>query len=333
VSDSERPTTPVLAEESEADGAEAEQAPLFQRIDEAVEKEPSPLRRHAFPLVGICLLVFLAIVTSMDWRSWISEAVLPPEFALNRTEFRGLDDQRVAVDLHLDVTNPNTFGAQILSYTIAFSVDGVSLVNDRIDRVVDFRGGATDDLLIPVRVRWRELADRIAHHAARGDLPEHLPFTASGTAQVAIPGGSLSVPFNYTGDFPVVVPPAIAPCDVGIAQTSVTAVRLEVDVCVTNPNARPIGLKDVRYELRVNDRTLVEAQLGEDLKLGPREQGRVSIVGAMSVEDAGRRLVAAVLGVRTEADVRVIGAGEYESGIGTVPLHFDSSETMRPGAR
>ncbi|GEM_PF-1888561 len=310
-----------------------QETPRFQRIEETVEKEPSPLRRHALPLAGMTILVVLAIVTSLDWRSWISEAVQPPETALNRTEFRALDEERVAVDLYLDVTNPNSFGVQILSYNIALDVDGVSLVNDRIDRVVDYRGGATDDLLIPMKVRWRELAARVEHHAAQGDLPESLPFRAKGTAQVAIPGGSLSVPFDYEGDFPVVVPPVIVPCDIGIAQTSVTGVRLEVDVCVSNPNARPIALREVRYEVRVNDRTMVDAQLGRNLDLGPREAGRVPVVGSMTVEAAGRRLVAAVLGVRTDAHVRVIGAGEYESGIGTIPLHFDSAETMRAKAK
>ncbi|HIE94681.1 MAG TPA: hypothetical protein EYQ83_18155, partial [Acidobacteria bacterium] len=90
------------------------------------------------PIIGLTLLALLAGVTSMDWRSWVSEPVLTPTFQLNRTEFRALDDTRVAADLYLQVANPNTFGVQVLSYTLGFKVADIPIPQELVERVVDF---------------------------------------------------------------------------------------------------------------------------------------------------------------------------------------------------
>ena len=304
--------------------------PVFQRLEESAEIEPSPLRKHAVPLVGILVLVTLATVTSMDWRGWMAADLVPPRATFNRVDFRGLDDERLAVDLFVDVTNPNDFGAQVLDYTLALSVAGATLTRERVERVVDFRGGVTGELLIPLKLQWADLEPLIRRDEVSGRVPESLPFTLDLSATVAVPGSSVMVPFSHTGELPVVVPPRVAPCDFGVARDGVNHVRIEVDLCIRNPNARPIGLSGLRYEVRLNDRTLVEAALGEEVQLEAGGGTRVPVIGRMTVEQAGRRLVAALLGVKTDTDVRVIGSGEFATGIGVIPLHFDNVETMAP---
>jgi LEA14-like dessication related protein len=282
------------------------------------------------PIIGLTLLALLAGVTSMDWRSWVSEPVLTPTFQLNRTEFRALDDTRVAADLYLQVANPNTFGVQVLSYTLSFKVADIPIPQELVERVVDFPAGETGELLLPVTLRWDQFDARLQTFSL--NLPATLPFKAAGTMTVAIPGSNLPVPFSYHGELPLVVEPRVEPCDFGITKVGLTDVRLEIDICVSNPSARPVKLASTRYEVRVNDRTLVEAELGQDLSLAPGATERVPIIGTMTVEQAGRRLVAAVLGMKTDADVRVLGAGEFDTGIGVVPMHFNVKRTMTPQA-
>jgi LEA14-like dessication related protein len=322
-------SVPLTKDESEV----VPGGPVFQRLEEDEGSPPSTLRKNAIPLIAIFLLVAAAAVTSMDWRSWVEEELIVPGFRFSHADFRALDDERVAADIYIDVTNANSFGAQILHYNQRFSVDGTQLSQGRVDRVVDFPKKKTGRFMIPIKFSWSDLADRLAHHAAAGELPATLPYHLEGVAHLAIPGRSINVPFEFVGQFPIVVPPTIEPCDFGIAAEGATSVRVEVDLCVKNPNATRIQISDMRYEVRVNDRTLVEATLGEDLSLRPRSDHTVAVVGKLTAEEAGRRLMAVLLGVRTEVVLRVIGAAELDTGMGVVPLHFDSEVTIQPQAK
>ena len=318
--------TDLPASDPKSEGVE----PVFQKLPEEDEPEPSFLAKNAFPIVLVGSLALLAGVTSLDWRSWVHEPALPPTMSHSSTEVRALNDARVGLEMSIDVGNANDFGIQVLDYSLGLRVDGVQVVNTRVQRIQDFPGGSNGELEVLAEVPWKALGGRIEHYQGQGPIPATLPYVVELNARFAVPGTTLPIPLIYQGDLPLLVQPVMEPCALGVARTSATALRLEFEVCTTHPGGTPATLTDVRYELRVDDRTVLEEDLGETIALEARGTHTFDVVASMAQESAGRRLVGTTMGAAAEVEVRVLGSAQYDTGYGVVPIRFDGRKTISP---
>jgi LEA14-like dessication related protein len=267
------------------------------------------------------------LVVLVSGCSLLQQVFQPPQARFDRAEFRALDFEALRVDLVLDLSNPNPVGARLSGYSMHFEVDGLTLVDGDIDQALDLRANASTELVLPTTLRWSELASRIS----RGDQgQEDLPFRAAGSLRVDTPVGEISIPYNIEGALPVIQPPRIEAVGLRVTNTSFTTVGLALELAITNPNRRSIGVTAFDYDLGLQSKQVLSGSIDQRVPVaaGARESRTVNV--NLSLLEAGAALFA-LLNDGGQVDMSLSGRCEIETGYGTVPLDFEGAQGITVG--
>lgn len=270
-------------------------------------------------------LLFLLVLCS--GCSALQQVLQPPTVRFDRAAFRAASFEALDVDLIFNVTNPNMLGAQLDGYAIDFQVDGLTLLDGTVDQAVDLGAGATTKLVLPVSVRWEEIAGKVSDWSS-GQVPDTVPWSAKGSVAAVTPIGTFDLPFDVGGKLPVVVPPTVLPTAVRVLNTNPLAPRLAVDVAVSNPSGRALGLKRLDQRLTLQGREVVSSRLAEELPVAARSTETRTVEFGVDALDLATALFG-LIASGGQAQVGLTGDVEVDTGFGVVPLSFDAAEALR----
>lgn len=273
------------------------------------------------------LAPLLALLVLTTGCSTLQQVLQPPTVRFDRAAFRAASFDALNVDLVFNVTNPNLLGAQLDGYAIDFRVDGLTLLDGRVDQRVDLGGGATTQLVLPVSVRWEEIAGKVADWSS-SQVPDTVPWSARGSVAAVTPIGTFDLPFDVGGELPVIVPPAVAPIALRVLNANPLSPRLAVDVAVTNPSGHAFGLRRLDQRLTLQGRDVVSSRIAEDLPVAARSTETRTVEFGVDALDLATALFA-LIASGGQAQVGLTGDVQVDTGFGVVPFSFDAADALR----
>lgn len=116
--------------------------------------------------------------------------VQAPRVALNETSLVGLDAFGIDLDLHLGITNPNTFDLSLLSYTFDLRVLALPLSTGGKQETILFPAGKETGMRVPVRLGFSDLLEITAGLSD----PDTIPYQLNAMLQLKTPLGQMAVP-------------------------------------------------------------------------------------------------------------------------------------------
>ncbi len=273
-------------------------------------------------------LVLAALAaTLLPGCALLSGAFRPPELDFEKVRFKALSFKALQADLVFSITNPNAIGAQMDGYAMRFVVDGVTLLDGRVDRALDLRGGARSTLILPVKIKWKDLAARLARG---GGVPDSLPFEAGGSLRFNTPVGPLDLPFETDGKIPVVKPPSVSPAGIRVVSASLTGARIAVDLNVSSPTGRALSVLGFSPVVTLNGKKVATAQLSKAVKVKGRKKTKRTLTLDLSLARVGGA-VARLLAGGGPLQVGLAGETTVDTGFGKIPYSFDVSKRLALG--
>lgn len=254
--------------------------------------EPSAPRR---PRIFLPALVLLAALLVLPGCALLEEAagVRRPEVSLESTRVDRLSAEGVDLGLGFTVRNPNSVGVRLDRLDYRLDLGGQRLASgERTEGLVIGASGSSQALL-PVSLRWQELAD--VYRSLRGGGPADYRLEMGFWFDVPVLG-AVRVPLETRGSFPRLERPRVEVA--GLERTGFTAdgVQLELALRLENPNDFPLRLG--RFDGAVGLAGAEVARVTEAPRLtvgaGDSEVWRVPV--RVSFFEAGRALESALRG-------------------------------------
>jgi LEA14-like dessication related protein len=286
-----------------------------------------PSRLRGVPTHALPLLVLLAL-PALSGCSFLSQVFQPPKVTFDRAVFKAADFETLRVDLHLAVHNPNILGVELSGYKVKFVVDDLTLLDGDIKQKLDLGAGSTGDLVVPVTFKWKAIASKVGDIVSGKPVPDFAPFRAVGNVRINTAIGEISVPFDFKGKIPVIAPPVVIPTAVRLQSASLSGITLAIDVDVENVTGRPLGLKRFDQVLRLSGRSVVIGRVTDNLPVAARSTEKRTATVTLSALEAGFSLLNLIQS-GGRVDVRFLGSADIDTGIGVIPVTFDSHRGLR----
>ena len=289
---------------------------------------PSPARRSAAPksfaLLAAGALLLLPVLAATPSCALLQQVVRAPTVEFRDVTFVAADWESLRADLHFDLHNPNSVGVKLDGYAMKFIVDGLTLLDGDVPQALDMRGGATTDLVLPVKVKWAELGAKLM---GGGRVPDQLAFVAAGDMKFNTPIGLLAIPFSKSGHIPVIKPPSVLPTGVRVQSASLTSVKLAVDFDVSNSTAKAMSLANFDHGVKLNGLSVLQGALDKPVKVAGRKSARQSLVIDLSLAKVAGAL-GSVLMSGGKIDVALAGSAHVDTGYGKLPWSYNASKSL-----
>jgi len=241
-----------------------------------------------------------------------------PEVDFDTARFKAVSFDSLKTDLVFSVKNPNAVGVKMDGYAMKFVVDGLTLLDGNVDKALDLRGGQTTELVLPVAIKWKELAARLARG---GGIPDALPYSAAGSLSWNTPIGPISIPFDVDGELPVIKPPSIMPSGIRLLSAGLTGAKVAIDFDVKSTTGRALGVLGFAPKVTLNGRQVASAKL-DDVRIKDKKAVKKTLTLDLSLASVGTAL-AGVLTGGGNVSVGLKGGAKIDTGFGKLPWSFD----------
>jgi LEA14-like dessication related protein len=134
-----------------------------------------------------------------------------PTFRLDRVVVRDITLQGGALDLVIDVDNPNQFELHGTGLTVGFDIDQSHLGDVRLTNDFAVTKAGVTTLTVPLGFEWAGVGSAVRAALGSGEIP----YTMKGQARLQTPFGQYDVPFQSDGRVPVTMPAGVLPTGAG----------------------------------------------------------------------------------------------------------------------
>ncbi len=228
------------------------------------------------------------------------------------------DEATAAFDL--EVRNPTDRALPAPAYTLELTAKGshepCATASGHTQRPIP--AGATANLSLPIEVSYRKAIRRARWLERRATIPYRL----RGTLRFATEGASESASFSHKGTLPILRAPQFTHIQLKIPEQVSPQMKLRVQVVLTNPNAFPIDIRNLRYQIALGDDDVggLTTESNPVIPAGKSQwvtlAARVNAVGA---------LVKSGFDIKSliKQDRQIAVRGSMGTPYGTVPLRHD----------
>lgn len=280
------------------------------------------LLRTATPALALAAVAALIACSggSKSRRAAPPVADLPPRLELRSVAPAGFDFEAATFAVAFDVENPNPVALPLSRLSLVVEVEGAAPFAVEVKPGVALAARAWTPVVVPVRLRYAEIPNVVAHFGLRSSLAAR----ASGTASVSTAAGVIPLPIAFETELPLPRLPTFAFEGVELGPRSALAMSFDVNIRVNNPNPFPLPAGRLGYVLKVAGSPAASAQDGKvpgtpaGGSSGIAIRANVNLIGAGV--GAGMAIVQAVQG--TEVPVSIEGQASL-AGI-PVPLAMES---------
>jgi LEA14-like dessication related protein len=227
---------------------------------------------------------------------------------VTRLNFRGVD---LAFDV--DVKNPYPVPLNALVFRYGLEIEGEDFLKgeEPVDLELPSRGVGT--VTFPASITYRALwtAYRKLKDAKEASYRLH------GTLVVTALGRAHELGLSKAGTAPVLHAPKLEGLRVSTSPVTWYGADVTLRARLRNPNAFPVGVHDLRYQLRLGDVDVGGLTATTDGSIGPGERGALTLVGRISATGALLRIARGAKPGKPE----LILTGGLETPYGNVDLN------------
>jgi LEA14-like dessication related protein len=162
-----------------------------------------------------------------------------PKVTLRTVEVTRASFDGVSANFVFNVENPNPISVDLARLDYQVTLDGHALTGGRGDKPLSVPRNGTGTMVLPVSVRYVELGSAIGSMMTK----QTLPYEIKATLGFATPIGTVDIPVESSGTFPVPQLPRPQLVGAQLLDLSLGGVTLRVNLALVNPNtfAVPVG--------------------------------------------------------------------------------------------
>ncbi len=251
---------------------------------------------------------------------------------LPRLSFDSVDMKKVSwdgatADFVFNVTNPNPIEVKVASFTYDLNIAGSPLLSGNNDDGLALKNKSDTELRLPVAVLF---ADLISTASASKGL-DAVPFTLAGEFAFDTPlGMPVTVPYEESGDLPVLRVPAVRLADARVAELKIlqNSAKLEVDLGVTHDQASPLEFAKFDYALGLNGSEVASGLLDQLATVQPGKESVVTLPIDLNLLSLGTTVVTAI--TKKEKVTLDLGANlDVVTPLGKLPLSIDENGKLQ----
>jgi LEA14-like dessication related protein len=266
------------------------------------------------------MAVLLAIAGCAGVRDLVSRSFERPTLTFQSASLEGLDLEGVTVSLHYRVDNPNGVGLQLARLGYALDVEGRRALAGELPAGVQIPARGSAPLVVPVRLRYRDLSEVLEILAAR----DQVGYRVSGHAGIDTPIGIVDLAFEHQGWAPVPRPPSFAVESARVTSASATQVGLALRLRVHNANGFPLPVGRLQCAVAVSGTPVASA---DALPLaGVPPEGSAVFELPLNIQIFGAARAAALALSGEPLEIAVTGAAGY----GSVRVPLEVRGTVSP---
>lgn len=224
------------------------------------------------------------------------------------------------------VRNPNPIAVTLAKFDYDLDLAGVSFINGDKPKGMTLDASADTELRLPVNVQFADLI-KLA-----GDIKgkDNVGFGLKGNIGFNTPIGIVELPYEETGEFPMLQKPELAFQGLRVTELAVLQNRasLGLDLNVTHKQASILNFQDFKYDFYLKGQKVGGGNIAQFATIEPNETGMITIPIDLNLLEAGTAIVSA-LKDRDKVDVRLDADLNVDTPFGVLPLDWDKSKSLQ----
>lgn len=287
---------------------------------------PSPARRTARRLTAWWLALALPFSLTASGCPKIGDLgdlgldAFLPKVVFKRVKVNSLDFKQIGTDFVFSVENPNPIKVKLSSFKYDLNLGEHDLIAGNQADGLELKAQGDSKMVFPVSVVFADLFQLV------GDLKgkDSVPFTFKGSIGFNTPLGEVKIPYQDTGDFPVIHLPKVSfkAVRVGKIDLLTQSATLNVDLGLMHDGAAAIGFDGFDYDLSFGGNKVAEGVLEHLASVPGGQQQTVSLPVQLNLLKIGATVVEAITH-KTKLDVKLNAGVQIGTPFGVVPLTID----------
>jgi LEA14-like dessication related protein len=265
----------------------------------------------ATKLIFFLLVGLLQGCSSLDQVSQVMEG-RKPTAQIEGIRLTGLDVNGVDLVFDVNVQNPNAFTIDLADFDYDLQLFEQSFIKGRQSAGVNLAAERASRIEVPLRLGFKQLLNSY-QQLKRADQASYRLDLGLGFKMPVI--GSLRIPVEFEGDFPVPKIPDFSIKSLAVKRLTLNEAEVLLQLGVENPNSFSLMLQQLDYDLKLNGAVIGKGLIRQPVDIMQGGSGVVNIPLSIDLAQAGRGLYSALLGLsdlRYELNGSVQASGPRE---------------------
>jgi LEA14-like dessication related protein len=248
-----------------------------------------------------------------------------PTVSLADLKLTALDFDGVEGDFVFSVDNPNPVGLDLSRFHYALSLNDQGFLEGTEDKGMTLAAGSGTQVVLPVALAFADLLEQLGVADGR----DSVPYTLSGWFGVETPLGEVQVPYERSGELPVLRRPEIALSGLRLDSLDILTrqATLAVDLDVTNPGGA-LSLADFDYDLIFEGQNVAKGGIEEMTSLDAGSTRTVTLPFTLNLRETASAVVTAITGGSARLDLGVSASADVGTPFGEVPWEAARDTTL-----
>ncbi|MEW8027397.1 MAG: LEA type 2 family protein [Candidatus Thiodiazotropha sp.] len=257
-----------------------------------------PMIPRYVAFLSCCLLIgLLQGCSSLQQVGQIMEG-RKPTAQIEGVRLTGLDLEGVDLVFDVNVHNPNAFSIDLAEFDYALQLFEQPFLKGRQSAGLNLSAETGSHIEVPLRLGFQQLLKSYQQLKVADQASYRLDLGLGFKMPVI---GSLRLPVNIEGEFPVPKIPDFSISSLAVKRLTLHEADLLLQLEVENPNSFSLMLQQLDYQLKFNGAVIGRGLIRRPVDIVQGGNGVVSIPLTIDLAQAGKGLYSALLG---PADIR-----------------------------
>ena len=196
--------------------------------------------------------------------------------------FEGLD-----IVTELNVKNNYPLKISLPGFNFNFMVNDISFLKGQEELNQTIGANAQSKVKVPLKIDFVNLYNTFKSFKDQ----DNFIYNLMGNINISLPViGSLEIPFQKKGDFPLLKLPKIDVSALKVNKLTFTKADLTLDLNLKNPNAFFMLLKNMQYNFSVNGKEWVAGLNNNEIQIGEKGESLIKIPISLKFSEMGKSL-------------------------------------------
>ena len=234
-------------------------------------------------------LLLLAAFTLLSGCAALQDVakVMKPEASVADVSVADLSLQSITLLVDVKVDNPNAFALNTSGFDLDLDIAGSTLANvKQPDSKMSIPAQGSNHMKLPVTLAFKDLYSAVSGAAGKNSVP----YGIKGNVKLNLPVlGDVSLPLSFEDILPIPKMPDIKLNNIRLDSASLSGIKLNMDMEVTNPNSFGLTVNSLGYALKAAGKSLGSGNM-QSLNIGEGESKVVSVPLSLSLSELGMSL-------------------------------------------
>jgi LEA14-like dessication related protein len=248
-----------------------------------------------------------------------------PKLHFQRVEMHSVTFQGADADFVFQLVNPNPIAVKVASFTYDLKVAGSDFAQGDDTKGVQLVARGNSELRLPVSVVFADLIQ--VAKATKGQ--DNVPFGIAGTFGFDTPLGTVRVPYQDSGQIPVLRPPKVRLVSLEVTSLQVLqhSARLELDVGLTHQQGASLDFRNLGYHVSLGGAQVAGGTVPDAGTVAAGQEKIVALPLTIDLLQVGTTIATAIT-KKQPVDVGLGAAMQVTTPIGAVPLNVNEAARL-----